>query len=557
MRPNLRPFVLAVALLGAAPVLHADAGATNVDCQNALSFCEDLHFPFDQGHFDGCLWFSFTVPPGTDVTLTASSLGGKFRLVGPQDPAAPCLGIPVSACAGQFQDQIVVHIPPQLGVQPSVYFITVTYSSGQGQDVDIDVLSGLACEAGIPTNIDCDTAIPFCDDLIFAYDEVWADSNQGCLWFSFTLSELTDVEIDITSTGSKIYIYPPLDPEERCPPCGSEGALLSGQNMVHLEDELGAGVYYVAVSVSNGAQSPIDIDVIEGLACDPVGGGGDPTNVDCDSAIPLCSDLIFPYDEDWAAHYQNCLWFSFTLPEATDVDMTITSAGSKIYLHPDSPGERCPPCGSEGAIVYGQNTLHIHQQLPPGLYYVGVMVDVGTESPIQIDIVGGVECLPCDDCIPPFELEEGQSYILSTWVHVPGLPGTTLTFTTPKVIIESPPGTFLTSFIPEGPIIDGWQRMEDEFTTPPGYSGLKVLLTVSSDAAYYDDVRLFPKDGSMKCYVYDPVDLRFVAELDERHYATFYEYDSEGKLARVKKETERGIMTIQESRNNSSKLSGQ
>jgi hypothetical protein len=56
----------------------------------------------------------------------------------------------------------------------------------------------------------------------------------------------------------------------------------------------------------------------------------------------------------------------------------------------------------------------------------------------------------------------------------------------------------------------------------------------------------------MKCYVYDPHDLRFVAELDERHYATFYEYDLEGKLVRVKKETERGIMTIQESRSNPS-----
>jgi len=53
----------------------------------------------------------------------------------------------------------------------------------------------------------------------------------------------------------------------------------------------------------------------------------------------------------------------------------------------------------------------------------------------------------------------------------------------------------------------------------------------------------------MKSYVYDPISKKLVAELDERNYATFYEYDEEGKLIRVKKETEKGIKTIQENRN--------
>jgi hypothetical protein len=39
-----------------------------------------------------------------------------------------------------------------------------------------------------------------------------------------------------------------------------------------------------------------------------------------------------------------------------------------------------------------------------------------------------------------------------------------------------------------------------------------------------------------------------MAELDDRNYATFYEYDEEGTLVRVKKETEKGIYTIKESR---------
>jgi hypothetical protein len=39
-----------------------------------------------------------------------------------------------------------------------------------------------------------------------------------------------------------------------------------------------------------------------------------------------------------------------------------------------------------------------------------------------------------------------------------------------------------------------------------------------------------------------------MAELDENNYATFYEYDDEGTLTRVKKETEKGIKTIRETR---------
>jgi hypothetical protein len=39
-----------------------------------------------------------------------------------------------------------------------------------------------------------------------------------------------------------------------------------------------------------------------------------------------------------------------------------------------------------------------------------------------------------------------------------------------------------------------------------------------------------------------------MAELDENNFATFYDYDNEGIPIRVRKETERGIMTLKETR---------
>jgi hypothetical protein len=57
-----------------------------------------------------------------------------------------------------------------------------------------------------------------------------------------------------------------------------------------------------------------------------------------------------------------------------------------------------------------------------------------------------------------------------------------------------------------------------------------------------------PFNSQMKSYAYDQSNLRLMAELDENNYATYYEYDDDGTLIRVKKETERGVMTVKESR---------
>lgn len=155
----------------------------------------------------------------------------------------------------------------------------------------------------------------------------------------------------------------------------------------------------------------------------------------------------------------------------------------------------------------------------------------------------------CENCLPGLRLE-GDKYFLSVWVKDPDASATTTTYTTPRVkIVKDNVETF---GLPSGNIIDGWQRIEVGFE-----AGSQLFLEVTSGRAYFDDLRLYPKDGSMKSYVYDPKTLRLWAELDERNYATFYEYDEEGKLVRIKKETEKGVMTIQENRSSNAKFYGQ
>lgn len=115
-------------------------------------------------------------------------------------------------------------------------------------------------------------------------------------------------------------------------------------------------------------------------------------------------------------------------------------------------------------------------------------------------------------------------------------------------------------FFTVGNIIDGWQRIVGVFEIPSlnlaENPNLKIELhcnNASGGDCYYDDIRFYPFNGNMKSFVYDEETQRLMAELDENNYATFYEYDLEGGLIRVKKETERGVYTIQETRSNNPK----
>ncbi|MCI5059424.1 MAG: hypothetical protein MRY83_25145 [Flavobacteriales bacterium] len=166
---------------------------------------------------------------------------------------------------------------------------------------------------------------------------------------------------------------------------------------------------------------------------------------------------------------------------------------------------------------------------------------------IIVDDAGCVSA-PCEDCIGSFAPTPGKKYILEAWSKQANAGPTTTNYDDPEISLNFQPSGSVGPFKPSGIIIDGWQRIEEEFVIPVNATQLSLNLGSAGGDVYFDDIRIYPFDGNAKSYVYDPVSLRLVAELDERNYATFYEYDEEGKLTRVKKETERGVMTIQETR---------
>ncbi|UUC46480.1 VWA domain-containing protein [Flavobacterium cerinum] len=169
----------------------------------------------------------------------------------------------------------------------------------------------------------------------------------------------------------------------------------------------------------------------------------------------------------------------------------------------------------------------------------------------------------CEDCYS-FQPQPGQEYILSAWAKEEtneqfktfNNPAITLIFYNNKQALPQHEISRIT-VTPSGEIIDGWQRIFTKFMIPYSTTsainntisiGVELKNNSPSIPVYFDDIRVHPLKGSMKSFVYDPETFKLMSELDDNNYATFYEYDNEGGLVRIKKETERGVKTIQETR---------
>ena len=222
---------------------------------------------------------------------------------------------------------------------------------------------------------------------------------------------------------------------------------------------------------------------------------------------------------------------------------------------------------SNSIIEEVSNTTGTHSFLFPtlGLYHLDLVAtsEDGCSNNFTKDIYV-IDCKPCDYCAS-FNLVKNEKYLVSGWVkevdnNLPNLQvknynksSISISFTDISGADIGVPFNFHTS----GEIIDGWQRVVGEFIVPNNVDDMKLDLvnesTTSGKVVYFDDIRILPTKGNMKSFVYDQLTQRLMAELDENNYATFYEYDLEGGLIRIKKETEKGIFTIQETRSGNSK----
>lgn len=303
-------------------------------------------------------------------------------------------------------------------------------------------------------------------------------------------------------------------------------------------------------------------------------------NQTCDQALAFCENGEF--DMTWPTIDLGTVvsfWISVNHNGGNAPTLTMSSFASQNYFGPSTatfqnlnvviyePGQDC----GNGCNQLDQGQVSSSNSnswsMPSNwiteagdyLLYVEFVLSADNQE-LNIDY-GGINCeytYPspevCASCLPQFVPEAGRKYVISAWVKESSAPLSTMDYLNSYLQVSFIGSTASPiSFFPEGQIIDGWQRIEGIIEYPADAVSIQIDPGVNSGISYFDDLRFFPYDGSMKSYVYDPIKLRFIAELDERNFATFYEYDEEGKLTRIKKETERGILTIQESKSSNVK----
>lgn len=139
------------------------------------------------------------------------------------------------------------------------------------------------------------------------------------------------------------------------------------------------------------------------------------------------------------------------------------------------------------------------------------------------------------------KLIAGKKYVLSCWVNESDDNSGNNHINKLQVIINGTDQQVQQKVVP---VVEGWKKVEITFVAQSSFS----LQLNPTGSLYLDDIRIQPFNSQMKSFVYDEVSLRLRAQLDENNFATYYEYDEEGTPVRVKKETERGIMTLKETR---------
>lgn len=141
-----------------------------------------------------------------------------------------------------------------------------------------------------------------------------------------------------------------------------------------------------------------------------------------------------------------------------------------------------------------------------------------------------------------------NKYLLTYWVKAENQAAASITIKYDNSPVSA-------TLISTSPAIEGWKKYEylidlTGVTVTVGKIFDVIIANTAATDAFFDDIRIHPFDANMKSFVYDNKKLRLMASLDENNYATFFEYDEEGNLVRTKRETERGIITINENRQN-------
>lgn len=233
----------------------------------------------------------------------------------------------------------------------------------------------------------------------------------------------------------------------------------------------------------------------------------------------------------------------------------VTDANGNTCQTAEAEVRLCPGIYKIHGVYSGSYQKADNGAMPLHEYGYTYSLGCGSETYRTTTIQNGctiAKPIPVNDSMinPTFALYAGKKMLFSGWVRENcATPCRQLSYANSTIELNFGGAGQTVTLRPSGTIIEGWQKVEGEFTVPSNATIVSLrFVNNGADPVYWDDIRMHPFNANMKTFTYDQKDMRMVAELNEDNYASFYEYDEEGQLIRVKQETIQGIKTISESR---------
>lgn len=231
-------------------------------------------------------------------------------------------------------------------------------------------------------------------------------------------------------------------------------------------------------------------------------------------------------------------------PQSDDSRLVIFKTTEKSKPFPFSNGPLCDRFWT-GTLLVNKEVLVYDQQNPK----FSLTQDIAHTGKHALRIDAGFTSVPQYD----LHLQSGKNYVVSAWIQsdpIKTSPPEKLEYVNKSngTGITVKIGSESTTLYPSGEVIEGWQRLEGVVHVTDG-SKVPYLEFSNTIVFYLDDIRIYPENGSIQTYVYDPSNYKLRATLDQNNYATLYQYDDEGNLFSIKKETVNGIKTIQSTQN--------
>ena len=136
----------------------------------------------------------------------------------------------------------------------------------------------------------------------------------------------------------------------------------------------------------------------------------------------------------------------------------------------------------------------------------------------------------------------GNGLNIRFWANVTGTPPGVFSVTASTGAITTP------LFIARS---GEWALYESKWTNTGVPPTAPIAITISnatgSTPYVFDDICVQPTEAKATSYVYDIGTYKLAAVVDDQNFATYYQYNGEGKLVRTMVETARGVQTVEES----------